>query len=131
MTTIPDDTTLTKLSAELDGWEMRGESWYHPLWGYPTISRHGVPNYLTSYNAILPLIQKWVKTHINPHGVIVKDEVKMQKFISALWDLNTGEGDIDLTDVYSDKHGLIAFALGFDQSPRQLTIALLKAHGKI
>jgi hypothetical protein len=117
-----------KALAELDGWKFtRVEKGPYNQAGYRvwqngvecggfddsqkleyTMRIFGIPNYRTSYDAIIPLIQKWSK--VTPHH--------KQEFVSELTDI-LGMSGCDLTT--------FCYIVS---TPAQLCEALLRATGK-
>ena len=66
-----------KALAELDGWLLQ-ESKTHPAWnlwhkGEDQRSNETLPNYLTSYDAIIPLVRKQSEEFINAMGIELRE----------------------------------------------------------
>ena len=114
------DTELTIEIAKLDGWEQKGEAWTKV--GRPYVRGLSMFNYLTSRDAIMPVIEKQIGT-----SFIYND--KAYRFVEALdFQINgkiTGHSVDGLPTVY-----VIAPWSFMLASPRQLCVALLKATGK-
>lgn len=94
--------------------------------GEPEILGHSpFPDYLTSYDAIIPLIQKQWKVSCP------QNKEWAVKFIQELYRLHTHPEceEIDLQDAFDDCHQAIYLAMMVSM-PAQLCEALLRATGK-
>jgi hypothetical protein len=108
--------------AKLDGWNHWFNGWNKLDDNTPPLTlSEDLPNYLTSHDAIIPVIEKQFRS--NSKFAI--------DFMKALWNrvaIHPEIEDIDLTDVYETRHEVnLALMLS---PPEQLVDALLKATGQ-
>ena len=89
----------------------------------------GIPDYLTSYDAIIPLVQKLWKAAATDGEA---SKAWAIKFIQALYPLHTHPecDSIDLQDAFDDCHQAIYLAMMLS-TPSQLCDAVLVATGKV